>query len=115
MTPILNRIPCCPHGDKSRISPDLVNVLNKIEISLDLELHYNSGYRCTDCNKAAGGVPDSAHLRGEAVDIFCPVGSLRFKILGEAIRHDIRRIGIGKTFIHLDVDDTLPQRVVWVY
>jgi hypothetical protein len=29
--------------------------------------------------------------------------------------HGIKRIGIGKTFIHVDVDDTLPQNVMWLY
>jgi hypothetical protein len=27
----------------------------------------------------------------------------------------IRRIGIAKTFIHFDLDDTKPPKVAWLY
>jgi hypothetical protein len=27
----------------------------------------------------------------------------------------VQRIGIGQTFLHIDVSRTLPQQVVWLY
>jgi zinc D-Ala-D-Ala carboxypeptidase len=112
---IRHRIPYCPHGSILNISADLVKKLEELETRLQLQLHYNSGYRCPDCNREAAGVPDSAHMKGYAVDISCPGGSLRYKIIKTAITLDFRRIGVGKNFIHLDIDEELPQRVVWVY
>ena len=35
-------------------------------------IYVSSGYRCPELNKAVGGVRNSQHMRGEAVDI-CPV------------------------------------------
>jgi hypothetical protein len=32
-----------------------------------------------------------------------------------ALECGIRRIGIGKTFVHLDNDASLPQGVMWDY
>lgn len=36
-------------------------------------LAINSGYRCSEVNKAVGGVPTSQHTKGEAADV-CPFG-----------------------------------------
>ena len=32
-------------------------------------IHVNSGYRCSELNKAIGGVPTSQHQKGEAADL----------------------------------------------
>ena len=74
-----------------------------------------SGYRCEKHNTEVGGKSDSAHLRGLAADI-AVIGSCgRFKILDAAFRLGFNRIGIGKTFIHLDTDKSLPPQVIWLY
>ena len=39
----------------------------------------------------------------------------RFKIVEMAMKHGIRRIGIGDNFVHLDMDYSLPQGVMWLY
>lgn len=112
---LIDRIPFCEHGRRDKISIELLKKLAELEDGLGIELHYNSGYRCAECNRKAGGVPNSAHLRGYAVDMACPDGSLRFNIIKTAINLNFKRIGAGKNFIHLDIDEDLPQRVLWVY
>lgn len=74
-----------------------------------------SAYRDPAKNAAVGGVGNSAHTRGLAVDISCPDSSCRFKIVDAAIYVGFKRIGIGKNFIHLDVDDSLPHPVIFLY
>lgn len=32
-------------------------------------MNINSGFRCTELNKAVGGVPTSQHVKGEAADV----------------------------------------------
>jgi len=32
-----------------------------------------------------------------------------------AIRNGIRRIGIGKSFVHVDNDASLPNPTIWLY
>ena len=112
----------CPHCNASNLSNELINTVKVLENSLGFELIVTSGLRCLDCNKLAGGVSNSAHVKGEAVDISL-VGyndtdtksKMRFKILKKALLININRIGIGKTFIHLDVDKSLPQEVIFDY
>jgi uncharacterized protein YcbK (DUF882 family) len=115
MSDLKERLPFCSHGSKESISLDLIKFLTKLEYSLDLELEYNSGFRCPVCNRLSQGVPNSAHLRGFAVDIKCPEGSIRYKLIKELFRQGTKRIGIGKNFIHVDIDSSLPQNVIWIY
>jgi len=97
------------------MSGELILQLTNMEIVLGRSLIYNSGFRCGECNKKAGGVKDSSHLRGKAVDIKCNNSGERFALVKAALEHGFKRIGIGKTIVHLDVDGSLPQKVAWLY
>lgn len=46
--------------------------LQKIRNLLGKPINITSGYRCFQLNKAVGGAPDSAHLRGLGVDFISP-------------------------------------------
>ena len=56
---------------------------------------------------------NSAHTRGLAVDIACTTSRDRFAIVNAALAVGIKRIGVYDRHIHLDVDDSLPQGVMW--
>jgi len=112
---LVDRIPVCPHGTLDKMSGELVVRLQNMEGAIGQALFYNSGYRCTECNKKEGGVKNSAHLRGAAVDIRCKTSGERFALIKTALEHGFKRIGIGKRIIHLDVDGSLPQKVAWLY
>ncbi len=109
------RIPVCEHAAPDSISLELLHVLAALESELDAELEYNSGYRCEECNKAAKGSANSAHLRGLAVDISCSNSHFRFLIYDAARLLGVERLGPAKGFIHLDVDKSLPREVMWLY
>lgn len=107
-------------------SPDLpnsgVNMDQQFLIKLDLArqlagtpFYINSGYRTKEHNLRVGGTSLSAHLKGLAADIRCTLSDERHKILGGLIRAGFRRIGIHRNFIHVDLDDTKPQNVVFLY
>lgn len=110
-----DRIPICPHGNKDSIDKGLVAELGTLERRLGRQLTYNSGFRCAACNAAAGGVKNSAHMRGKAVDIKSETSQDRFEITGQALDQGFKRIGIGHKIVHLDIDETLPQNVAWLY
>ncbi len=72
------------------------------------------GYRCLAHNAEVGGVKQSAHMAGLAADIACPDSVTRLKILRGLIVAGFRRIGIGKIFVHCDVDASKPNNL-WLY
>jgi hypothetical protein len=75
----------------------------------------SSGCRCEKHNLEEGGKPSSAHLRGLAADIACINSQVRYIVLRTLFNRNVRRIGIGKTFVHFDLDQELPQWVGWIY
>ncbi|MHC4183882.1 MAG: D-Ala-D-Ala carboxypeptidase family metallohydrolase, partial [Planctomycetota bacterium] len=97
---------CCGKADMSIV---LVEILNNIRHELGKPIFISSGYRCKEYNEAVGGVWDSAHTNGEAVDISTANSSYRYAIIGLALKHGIKRIGVGGMFTHVDIDKTKPQ------
>jgi hypothetical protein len=61
-----------------------------------------------------GGVKDSAHLVGLAVDIEIKTDWQRLRFLESAVLAGIKRIHISKTYVHVDVDAT-KNDACWVY
>ena len=74
----------------------------------------NSAVRCLSHNAAVGGIANSAHLTGNAVDIRCKDPHKRYLIIDALMRSGFKRIGIYDTFIHVDNDDSKPVQVVWL-
>ena len=109
------RIPVCPHGSREDLDFTLVALCDLINRMSGNKITYTSGYRCKQCNKLAGGSEDSAHLRGKAVDIDPINSNQRYLIIKFSIKREVRRIGIYKDHIHLDLDESLPQEVMWLY
>jgi len=105
----------CPHCNAVKIDSRVVLIVNELRQSLNKPVIITSAYRCPDYNKQIGGAKNSAHMKGLALDIAIPNSNYRFKVLEFLFKKGIRRIGIGKTFIHFDIDDTLPHPVVWHY
>jgi uncharacterized protein YcbK (DUF882 family) len=59
--------------------------------------------------------PYSSHLKGLACDIYCTRPDLRWRAINSLIAHGVTRIGIGKNFIHFDIDKDKVQHVIWTY
>ena len=74
----------------------------------------NSGYRCIKHNKEIRGKLTSSHLKGLAADIKCSDSSNRMKIIQACISAGFRRIGVGKGFVHVDIDKS-KNDAIWVY
>jgi hypothetical protein len=88
-------------------------------------IRITSGVRCEAHNAKIGGVPSSAHVPadlddgedevGHAVDISVGSSGRRFKAIDALKAAGFKRIGIGRSFIHLDNDTRKPQDVVFDY
>ena len=86
-----------------------------IDEDIDENKDINGARSVRAWEKVNGRSGNSAHTKGKAVDIRCNTSSNRYKIVAAALACGVRRIGIGKTFVHIDNDGTLPQGVIWDY
>ena len=74
----------------------------------------NSAYRSPQHPESIKN-PTSSHIKGLAVDISAKDSRTRGLILDALRAVGFNRIGIAKTFIHVDVDYDKSQNVTWVY
>lgn len=93
----------------------LLEMLDYARALANTPFRITSSYRTPKENGIFGGVRGSAHTKGLAVDISCYSSDKRMKIVKSALRAGFRRIGIAKTYIHLDCDDEKPDEVIWLY
>jgi zinc D-Ala-D-Ala carboxypeptidase len=75
----------------------------------------NSGYRTIEHNTKVAGKPNSSHLVGKAADISVTGSTDRWVIIDSLIKAGFNRIGIAKTFIHVDSDENKSPNVIWTY
>jgi len=87
------------------IDPDLLVKLETARIHANVPFVLSSATRCEKHNLAAGGVGDSAHRTGKAVDIRTRNFTERYKIIGGLYHAGFRRIKPKRGFIHADVDE----------
>ena len=103
-------------GSGVKMDKHFLDMLDCIREEADIPFHINSGYRTAAYNRTLkDSTPNSAHTRGMAVDIRAETGREKLLIVRAAVIHGIKRIGIGKTFIHIDCDSTLPNPTIWLY
>ncbi len=105
----------CPCGcGADGISKDLVDNLEHARNSVGVPFVINSGIRCAKHNAEVGGKENSAHLRGLAADIACTDSHARYLMLQDFVGR-FKRIEVKDRWLHVDVDKTLPQEVVFVH
>jgi hypothetical protein len=107
--------PDAPGSGQQHMSADLIRRLDKIREAVGFPLLVSSGYRTPAHNAKVGGVAGSSHTKGLAVDLRAATDAQKRAIAKAAIAQGIVRIGWGRTFIHLDIDGSKPQRVAWGY
>ncbi len=96
------------------ISANLVLKLDLARELAETPFIITSGYRCPKHNQQVGGVRNSAHVLGLAVDVAVPNNVVRLNIIRGLIIAGFRRIGISKDFIHADIDKSKPNNL-WLY
>ena len=100
----------------SDINPRLVVKLQQLRTLLGRPIVINSGVRCAARNAAVGGVPDSAHITGDAADIKTRDGHEAFELVGLMLYYRLfKRILVEKGCVHVDVDETKPSPWLGVY
>ena len=97
----------------AKISPDLMGRLQQMRDTIGGPIRITSGVRCRKHPESRTS-PTSSHVPndlgdiegkvGHAVDIAAVGSGRRFRLLAAAIAAGFTRIGIGKSFLHLDND-----------
>ena len=109
------RCPCkkC-RWKKVRVNQLLIFKLEMLRIELgNKPIIINSGIRCPEENKRIGGFPTSPHITGEAADIRIKgVKPIDIGLAAEKIKG--LRIGVARTYCHLDVKPPSPSKF-WIY
>lgn len=104
----------CDMKDGSKMSVGFIKDLQAVRDVLGVPITVRSGLRCAKWNEHEGGKEDSAHTKGVGADLACNASRFRFELV-TALKGLFCRIGIGKTFVHVDEDKSKAQDVMWVY
>lgn len=86
------------------LSPDLVVMLDRAREVSGVPFFITSGFRTAEHNKEVGGVADSSHLKGLAVDIACNTKTDRAHIVFGLLTAGFVRIKLYKSHVHCDID-----------
>lgn len=84
-----------------KMDSDFLLLLDKLRELVGESLQINSSYRSKLYNEAVRGSKNSLHLRGKAVDLYCNNGTLRAKIIKNALNLGLS-CGVYNTWIHVD-------------
>lgn len=104
----------CPCCGLNLMDQAVLRVVDLIQFIVRAALRVTSGTRCKQYNQEVGGTLNSAHLNGLAIDVSPGDATERFKLIAAAISLGVKRIGVAKDHIHLDLDDSKPTPALWV-
>lgn len=92
----------------------LVDMLDEARELAEIPFIITSGYRTPERNDALpDSAKNSAHLYGLAVDLMSFSSVARFRIVKSLLEVGFNRIGIYEKHIHVDVDESKPEGVMW--
>lgn len=92
---------------------DICFKLDRARQLFDFPIIITSGYRDPARNIEVGGVKDSAHEAGKAVDIRCADAELQKRLIWALCVAGFKRIGVYDKHIHCDTDGDKPSPVYW--
>ena len=98
-------------------------VIQALDIARDIygyPMVVTSGFRTIEHNRSLiergyAASPNSSHLLGWAVDIAVPNSQRRFLMVEALLDAGFHRIGLGKSFIHVDLDPNKTPNCIWTY
>ena len=104
------------YGSGYRMNKDFLRRLDTARGIAGIPFKINSGYRTAHHNDTVlGARVGSSHKKGLAVDIAYKGSRERYLIINALMIVGVNRFGIGKTFIHADVDKIKDEDVIWLY
>lgn len=106
---------CSPSCEMSQCDGNSLARLDRAREVAGIPFVLSSAYRSVEYEKAKGRSGKGAHTEGKAFDIVCRDSRSRWRIVFGALAVGFKRIGIGKTFVHLDDSEKLDSPLIWLY
>lgn len=103
--------PACSLSD---MSPVFMARLDEARHIAGVPFVVSSAYRPKSYELSKGRQGTSSHCLGLAIDLACASNFNRLLIVEALVKVGFRRIGIGKTFIHVD-NDASKNPAIWLY
>ena len=103
--------PCSIHDMNSKFMERIDNARRTAGVAFIV----NSAYRTVDHELSRDRNGKSSHTKGVALDIRANDSRNRYIIVKALLDAGFTRIGIHKSFIHVDADKDKDQRVVFIY
>lgn len=93
------------NGFQNEPQEKLIKVADKVRAHFNAKITVSSGVRCTRHNANVGGVSNSRHLTGKAMD-FCVAGKTAAQVLAHVQTYpEIRyAYAIDNSFVHMDIN-----------
>ena len=105
-------------GSGEKMDKVFIHLLDKARSIAGVPFKITSGYRTKEHNLKVGGRVGSSHCKGHAADIYLPKSSRkRFLIINALLEVGFNRMGISfeKRFVHVDMDRSKDENVLWTY
>lgn len=106
---------CVPACKTEDLNPKFVESLIFAQKMAGEQFVITSGLRPLDWELSHGRKGASSHVKGLAADVSTRDSLTRYKVVIAAALAGIPRIGIGKTFVHLDCDASKPHPIIFHY
>ena len=106
---------CTPKCSLQDMDQSFMSKLDTARNIAGIPFVLNSAYRSKEWEIKQGRAGTSSHCEGKAVDIRCGSDYSRFIIIDALLKAGFNRIGVAKTFIHVDSSTTHSQKVTWLY
>lgn len=111
----INLSECVPRCELSDLSPRLVSAIRSAQKLCGFTFTITSAFRPKFWEITKGRNGSSSHTKGLAVDISARDSHARYKILLSLGYVGVPRLGVGKTFIHADIDETKAHPIIFHY
>ncbi len=108
---------CNPSCSLQDMEQDFMDKMDALRDLCGVPLVINCAYRSVEWDKAKGRSGDGDHPNRRGIDIRCSFNNsaTRWKIITNAHKVGLNRIGIAKSFIHVGDTPHKAQDVVWMY
>ena len=101
-------------GSGHNMEEEFLELIDCAREEAEIPFKITSGFRTTEHNNSVGGVENSSHLKGCAADISCTSSSQRSIMVRALVNVGFTRLGIAKSFIHVD-NDPNKSDAIWLY